>query len=163
MTSLESSFSKEDHEFYEREFAFFNEVTGISGTLRSVLHEPKEVKKPEPPKPEPPKQEVKKPEPPKPETPKQEAKKPEPAKQEPKKPEAEKKPDTSQPATALGQPLQLRGACRRGAAPWRRPARALRRRSAAADPGRARPHPGSGARRHCHLVADDTPGGPAPG
>ncbi|KAF9692335.1 hypothetical protein EKO04_009440 [Ascochyta lentis] len=45
MASLESSFSKEDHEFYEREFAFFNEVTGISGTLRSVLHEPKEVKK----------------------------------------------------------------------------------------------------------------------
>jgi phosphatidylinositol 4-kinase len=45
MASLESSFSKEDREFYEREFAFFNEVTGISGTLRSVLHEPKEVKK----------------------------------------------------------------------------------------------------------------------
>jgi phosphatidylinositol 4-kinase len=45
MYSLESSFSKEDHAFYEREFAFFNEVTGISGTLRSVLHEPKEVKK----------------------------------------------------------------------------------------------------------------------
>jgi phosphatidylinositol 4-kinase len=45
MGSLESSFSKEDHAFYEREFAFFNEVTGISGTLRSVLHEPKEVKK----------------------------------------------------------------------------------------------------------------------
>ncbi|KAH9867339.1 hypothetical protein IAQ61_007931 [Plenodomus lingam] len=45
MLSLESSFSKEDHEFYEREFAFFNEVTGISGTLRSVLHESKEVKK----------------------------------------------------------------------------------------------------------------------
>ncbi|EMD85075.1 hypothetical protein COCC4DRAFT_45488 [Bipolaris maydis ATCC 48331] len=45
MASLESSFSPEDHAFYEREFAFFNEVTGISGTLRSVLHEPKEVKK----------------------------------------------------------------------------------------------------------------------
>lgn len=45
MGSLESSFSPEDREFYEREFAFFNEVTGISGTLRSVLHEPKEVKK----------------------------------------------------------------------------------------------------------------------
>ncbi|KAF2832232.1 hypothetical protein CC86DRAFT_313123 [Ophiobolus disseminans] len=45
MGSLESSFSPEDHAFYEREFAFFNEVTGISGTLRSVLHEPKEVKK----------------------------------------------------------------------------------------------------------------------
>ena len=45
MGSLEDSFSPEDREFYEREFAFFNEVTGISGTLRSVLHEPKEVKK----------------------------------------------------------------------------------------------------------------------
>lgn len=45
MGSLESSFSREDHAFYEREFAFFNDVTGISGTLRSVLHEPKEVKK----------------------------------------------------------------------------------------------------------------------
>ncbi|KAH7069501.1 hypothetical protein FB567DRAFT_540259 [Paraphoma chrysanthemicola] len=45
MGSLESSFAPADREFYEREFAFFNEVTGISGTLRSVLHEPKEVKK----------------------------------------------------------------------------------------------------------------------
>ena len=45
MGSLESSFSAPDRAFYEREFAFFNEVTGISGTLRSVLHEPKEVKK----------------------------------------------------------------------------------------------------------------------
>lgn len=45
MGSLESSFSSEDRDFYEREFSFFNEVTGISGTLRSVLHEPKEVKK----------------------------------------------------------------------------------------------------------------------
>lgn len=40
-----SSFSVSDRDFYEREFAFFNEVTGISGTLRSILHEPKEVKK----------------------------------------------------------------------------------------------------------------------
>jgi phosphatidylinositol 4-kinase len=45
MGSLVSSFSLADKDFYEREFAFFNEVTGISGTLRSVLHEPKEVKK----------------------------------------------------------------------------------------------------------------------
>jgi phosphatidylinositol 4-kinase len=45
MKSLEDSFSAPDRAFYEREFAFFNEVTGISGTLRSVLHEPKEVKK----------------------------------------------------------------------------------------------------------------------
>lgn len=45
MDSLYHSFSKYDKEFYEREFAFFNEVTGISGTLRSILHEPKEAKK----------------------------------------------------------------------------------------------------------------------
>ena len=63
----------------------------------------------------------------------------------------------------LGQPLQPRRARRRSAAPRRRPARALRRRPAAADPGRARPPPGSGARRHRHLVADDTARGPAPG
>ncbi|CAI6341867.1 unnamed protein product [Periconia digitata] len=43
--SLIASFSQYDKEFYEREFAFFNEVTGISGTLRSILHEPKEAKK----------------------------------------------------------------------------------------------------------------------
>jgi phosphatidylinositol 4-kinase len=40
-----SSFSAYDKEFYEREFAFFNKVTGISGTLRSILHEPKEAKR----------------------------------------------------------------------------------------------------------------------
>ncbi|PVI01342.1 hypothetical protein DM02DRAFT_613746 [Periconia macrospinosa] len=45
MDSLISSFSKYEKEFYEREFSFFNEVTGISGTLRSILHEPKEAKK----------------------------------------------------------------------------------------------------------------------
>jgi phosphatidylinositol 4-kinase len=45
MNSLESSFSKVDKEFYEREFAFFNEVTGISGTLRSILDKGKEEKK----------------------------------------------------------------------------------------------------------------------
>lgn len=45
MESLESSFSKADREFYEREFSFFNEVTGISGTLRSILDRPKEEKK----------------------------------------------------------------------------------------------------------------------
>jgi len=45
MNSLEASFSKNDREFYEREFAFFNEVTGISGTLRSILDRPKEEKK----------------------------------------------------------------------------------------------------------------------
>ncbi|KAL6709717.1 Phosphatidylinositol 4-kinase stt4 [Coniothyrium glycines] len=45
MESLENSFSVEDRAFYEKEFAFFGEVTGISGTLRSVLHEDKSVKK----------------------------------------------------------------------------------------------------------------------
>jgi phosphatidylinositol 4-kinase len=45
MNSLESSFSTLDREFYEREFTFFNEVTGISGTLRSILHGTKEEKK----------------------------------------------------------------------------------------------------------------------
>ncbi|KAF2645449.1 hypothetical protein P280DRAFT_513356 [Massarina eburnea CBS 473.64] len=45
MDSLVSSFSDYDKGFYEREFAFFNEVTGISGTLRSILGESKEAKK----------------------------------------------------------------------------------------------------------------------
>ncbi|KAF1953865.1 phosphatidylinositol 4-kinase-like protein STT4 [Byssothecium circinans] len=45
MDSLVSSFSDYDRDFYEREFAFFNKVTGISGTLKSILHEPKEAKK----------------------------------------------------------------------------------------------------------------------
>jgi phosphatidylinositol 4-kinase len=45
MESLEKSFSVEDHAFYEREFSFFNKVTGISGSLRPFIHSPKEVKK----------------------------------------------------------------------------------------------------------------------
>jgi len=45
MESLEFSFSLEDRAFYEREFAFFNEVTGISGKLRPFIQSPKEVKK----------------------------------------------------------------------------------------------------------------------
>jgi len=45
MESLENSFSVEDHAFYEREFSFFNKVTGISGSLRPFIHSPKEVKK----------------------------------------------------------------------------------------------------------------------
>ena len=45
MESLENSFSTEDHSFYEREFSFFNKVTGISGSLRPFIHSPKEVKK----------------------------------------------------------------------------------------------------------------------
>ena len=44
MNSLESSFSVKDREFYEREFEFFNKVTGISGTLRPFVKEPKAVK-----------------------------------------------------------------------------------------------------------------------
>ena len=49
---------------------------------------------------------MKKPEPAKPEPPKQEAKKPEPAKQDPKKPEAEKKPDSSQDFASVLKNLQ---------------------------------------------------------
>ncbi|KAF2280911.1 phosphatidylinositol 4-kinase-like protein STT4 [Westerdykella ornata] len=45
MDSLESSFSVEDREFYEREFSFFNEVTGISGKLRPFIKSPKPEKK----------------------------------------------------------------------------------------------------------------------
>ncbi|KAL5410949.1 phosphatidylinositol-4- kinase [Paraphaeosphaeria minitans] len=45
MASLESSFSDVDREFYEREFEFFGKVTGISGTLRTILDRPKEEKK----------------------------------------------------------------------------------------------------------------------
>ncbi|KAF1996104.1 hypothetical protein P154DRAFT_525820 [Amniculicola lignicola CBS 123094] len=45
MDSLVSSFSPEDRSFYGREFAFFNEVTSISGKLRPFISQPKEVKK----------------------------------------------------------------------------------------------------------------------
>ncbi|KAJ4344399.1 phosphatidylinositol-4- kinase [Didymosphaeria variabile] len=45
MASLESSFSDADRIFYEREFEFFGKVTGISGTLRTILDRPKEEKK----------------------------------------------------------------------------------------------------------------------
>ncbi|ORY12140.1 phosphatidylinositol 4-kinase-like protein STT4 [Clohesyomyces aquaticus] len=45
MNTLENSFSREDRAFYVREFAFFNEVTGISGKLRPFITSPKEVKK----------------------------------------------------------------------------------------------------------------------
>ncbi|KAF2014699.1 phosphatidylinositol 4-kinase-like protein STT4 [Aaosphaeria arxii CBS 175.79] len=45
MASLESSFSEEDMEFYEREFSFFNEVTGVSGKLRPFVKSPKPEKK----------------------------------------------------------------------------------------------------------------------
>lgn len=43
--SLISSFSKSDRDFYEREFTFFNEVTGISGKLRPFIKSPKPEKK----------------------------------------------------------------------------------------------------------------------
>jgi phosphatidylinositol 4-kinase len=42
---LISSFSKSDRLFYEREFSFFNEVTGISGKLRPFIKSPKPEKK----------------------------------------------------------------------------------------------------------------------
>jgi len=45
MDSLVRSFSKADKAFYEREFAFFNEVTGISGKLRPFIKRPKPEKK----------------------------------------------------------------------------------------------------------------------
>ena len=45
MESLISSFIAEDKAFYEREFAFFNEITGVSGTLRPFLKKSKPEKK----------------------------------------------------------------------------------------------------------------------
>lgn len=44
-TGLVSSFSKEDKNFYEREFDFFGRVTGISGTLKPFIKSPKPEKK----------------------------------------------------------------------------------------------------------------------
>lgn len=44
-SSLISSFSKTDKAFYEREFTFFNEITGISGKLRPFIKRPKPEKK----------------------------------------------------------------------------------------------------------------------
>lgn len=43
--SLISSFSDEEREFYEREFSFFNDVTGVSGTLRPYIKRSKPEKK----------------------------------------------------------------------------------------------------------------------
>jgi phosphatidylinositol 4-kinase A len=45
MDSLISSFSPDDKDFYEREFAFFNEVTSISGTLKPYIKKSKPEKK----------------------------------------------------------------------------------------------------------------------
>lgn len=43
--TLISSFSDDERDFYEREFAFFNEVTGVSGTLRPYIKRSKPEKK----------------------------------------------------------------------------------------------------------------------
>lgn len=45
MKNMLSSFSPADHSFYEREFAFFAEVTGISGKLRPYIKRSKAEKK----------------------------------------------------------------------------------------------------------------------
>ncbi|EJT72778.1 phosphatidylinositol 4-kinase [Gaeumannomyces tritici R3-111a-1] len=45
MTKMNESFSTIDREFYEREFAFFDEVTGISGKLKPLIKRSKEEKK----------------------------------------------------------------------------------------------------------------------
>lgn len=45
MDALISSFSEEEREFYEREFSFFNDVTGVSGKLRPYIKKSKPEKK----------------------------------------------------------------------------------------------------------------------
>ncbi|KAL2137056.1 hypothetical protein VTI74DRAFT_9662 [Chaetomium olivicolor] len=45
MTHMVNSFSHEDREFYEREFAFFDEVTSISGKLKPLIKRSKPEKK----------------------------------------------------------------------------------------------------------------------
>ena len=45
MEALISSFSDEEREFYEREFSFFNDVTGVSGKLRPYIKKSKPEKK----------------------------------------------------------------------------------------------------------------------
>ena len=45
METLISSFSDEEREFYEREFSFFNDITGISGKLRPYIKKSKPEKK----------------------------------------------------------------------------------------------------------------------
>jgi phosphatidylinositol 4-kinase len=45
MDRLISSFSTEERDFYEREFSFFNEITGISGKLRPFIKKSKPEKK----------------------------------------------------------------------------------------------------------------------
>ncbi|RAL15683.1 1-phosphatidylinositol 4-kinase STT4 [Aspergillus homomorphus CBS 101889] len=45
MDALIASFTDEEREFYEREFTFFNEITGISGKLRPYIKRSKAEKK----------------------------------------------------------------------------------------------------------------------
>lgn len=45
MDKMVSSFSLEDRAFYEKEFNFFDEVTGISGKLKPLIKRPKPEKK----------------------------------------------------------------------------------------------------------------------
>lgn len=45
MDMLVSSFTSEERDFYEREFSFFNEITGISGKLRPYIKKSKPEKK----------------------------------------------------------------------------------------------------------------------
>ena len=45
MKNLVSSFSREDYAYFEREFAFFDEVTGISGKLKPFIKKSKPEKK----------------------------------------------------------------------------------------------------------------------
>ncbi|KAJ9377391.1 phosphatidylinositol 4-kinase [Paecilomyces variotii] len=45
MDMLVSSFTSEERDFYEREFSFFNEITGISGKLRPYIKRSKPEKK----------------------------------------------------------------------------------------------------------------------
>src|SRR5277367_1723335 len=45
MSRMIASFSGIDRDFYEREFAFFDEVTSISGKLRPFIKSPKPEKK----------------------------------------------------------------------------------------------------------------------
>jgi phosphatidylinositol 4-kinase len=45
MDLLVSSFSVEERDFYEREFSFFNEITGVSGKLRPYIKKSKPEKK----------------------------------------------------------------------------------------------------------------------
>ncbi|KAJ3324189.1 phosphatidylinositol-4- kinase, partial [Gonapodya sp. JEL0774] len=45
IAKIVKSFSVKDQDFYEREFKFFSEVTGISGKLKDFIKKPKEEKK----------------------------------------------------------------------------------------------------------------------